>query len=192
MVWVRIFVRAFFIMYPRGYTTIKDLQINNQIRDDQVRLIDSEGNQLGIVSLREAFAVADEKQLDLVKISPNAVPPVCKIMDYGKYRYEQIKKEKEARKNQKIVELKEIWLSMTIDEGDMQTKAKNAAKFIADGNKVKVSLRMRGRQAAYSKSAVEVVSRFADILKDVASVEKQPLVEGRNVTMIIAPINNKK
>lgn len=179
-------------MYPRGYTTIKDLQINNQIRDDQVRLIDSEGNQLGIVSLREAFAVADEKQLDLVKISPNAVPPVCKIMDYGKYRYEQIKKEKEARKNQKIVELKEIWLSMTIDEGDMQTKAKNAAKFIADGNKVKVSLRMRGRQAAYSKSAVEVVSRFADILKDVASVEKQPLVEGRNVTMIIAPINNKK
>ena len=186
------FCPRFFIMYPRGYTTIKDLQINNQIRDDQVRLIDSEGNQLGIVSLREAFAVADEKQLDLVKISPNAVPPVCKIMDYGKYRYEQIKKEKEARKNQKIVELKEIWLSMTIGEGDMQTKAKNAAKFIADGNKVKVSLRMRGRQAAYSKSAVEVVSRFADILKDVASVEKQPLVEGRNVTMIIAPINNKK
>lgn len=157
-----------------------------------MRLIDAEGNQLGIVSLREAFAIADERQLDLVKISPNAVPPVCKIMDYGKYRYDQIKKEKEARKNQKIVELKEIWLSMTIDDGDMQTKAKNAAKFIADGNKVKASLRMKGRQTAYAKSAVEVVTRFAEMLKDVAVVEKKPLVEGRNVTMILAPITNKK
>ena len=147
---------------------------------------------MGIVSLKEAFAVAEERQLDLVKISPNTTPPVCKIMDYGKYRYDQIKKEKEARKNQKIVELKEIRLSMTIDEGDINTKARSAAKFIADGDKVKVSLRMRGRQMAYSKNAVEVVKRFAEMLKDVAVVEKQPLVEGKNVIMILAPISNKK
>jgi len=176
----------------RRYTTIKELQINGQIRDEQVRLIDSEGNQMGIVSLKEAFAIAEERELDLVKISPNTTPPVCKIMDYGKYRYDQIKKEKEARKNQKIVELKEVRLSMTIDDGDINTKARSAAKFIADGDKVKVSLRMRGRQMAYSKNAVEVVKRFAEMLKDVAVIEKQPLVEGKNVIMILAPISNKK
>ena len=176
----------------RRYTTIKELQINGQIKDEQVRLIDSEGNQMGIVSLKEAFAIAEERELDLVKISPNTTPPVCKIMDYGKYRYDQIKKEKEARKNQKIVELKEVRLSMTIDDGDINTKARSAAKFIADGDKVKVSLRMRGRQMAYSKNAVEVVKRFAEMLKDVAVIEKQPLVEGKNVIMILAPISNKK
>ena len=181
-----------FFNYMRRYTTIKELQINGQIKDEQVRLIDSEGNQMGIVSLKEAFAIAEERELDLVKISPNTTPPVCKIMDYGKYRYDQIKKEKEARKNQKIVELKEVRLSMTIDDGDINTKARSAAKFIADGDKVKVSLRMRGRQMAYSKNAVEVVKRFAEMLKDVAVIEKQPLVEGKNVIMILAPISNKK
>ncbi|MEG1710393.1 MAG: translation initiation factor IF-3 [Clostridia bacterium] len=175
----------------RRYTTIKELQINGQIRDNDVRLIDGEGNQVGIISSREANKMAEEQQLDLVKISPNAVPPVCKIMDYGKYRYEQIKKEKEARKSQKIVELKGIRLSMTIDDNDIETKAKSAAKFLADGDKVKVSLRMKGRQTTYAKSGIEVVKRFAEILKDVAIVEKQPLTEGRNIIMILAPISTK-
>jgi translation initiation factor IF-3 len=183
------YVRTFLIF--RRYTTIKELQINGQIRDNEIRLIDNEGNQVGIISSREANRMAEEQQLDLVKISPNAVPPVCKIMDYGKYRYEQIKKEKEARKNQKIVELKEIRLSMTIDDNDIQTKAKNAGKFLGEGNKVKVSLRMKGRQMAYAKDAVEVVKRFADILKDVATIEKQPLTEGKNIIMILAPISTK-
>lgn len=156
-----------------------------------MRLIDGEGNQVGIISSREANKMAEEQQLDLVKISPNAVPPVCKIMDYGKYRYEQIKKEKEARKSQKIVELKGIRLSMTIDDNDIETKAKSAAKFLADGDKVKVSLRMKGRQTTYAKSGIEVVKRFAEILKDVAIVEKQPLTEGRNIIMILAPISTK-
>lgn len=135
--------------------------------------------------------MAEDSQLDLVNISPKAVPPVCKIMDYGKYRYEQIKKEKEARKNQKVVEVKEVWLSMTIDDNDMVTKAKGAAKFLAEGNKVKVTLKMRGRQQAYAKNGVEVVKRFGEILKDVATVEKQPLTEGRNIIMILAPIATK-
>lgn len=131
--------------------------------------------------------------LDLVKISPTAVPPVCKIMDYGKYRFEQIKKEKEARKNQKIVELKEIRLSMTIDDNDIVTKVKNAKKFLLEGDKVKVSLRMRGRQMSYSNSGVEVMNNFFQQLSEAAVMEKKPLTEGRNIIMILAPsAANKK
>ena len=144
-----------------------------------------------MVSIREAMRAAEESQMDLVNISPKAVPPVCKLMDYGKYRYEQIKKEKEAKKNQKIVEVKEVWLSMTIDDNDMLTKAKGASKFLADGNKVKVTLKMRGRQQAYAKQGVEVVKRFGEMLKETAVIEKQPLTEGKNIIMILAPIGTK-
>ena len=170
---------------------IKELQINEQIRDKEVRLIGADGSQLGIFSAYNAQKIADEAHLDLVKISPNATPPVCKVMDYGKYRYEQSKKEKEAKKNQKVVELKEIRLSMTIDDGDLNTKAKNATKFIKEGNKVKVSLRMRGRQMVYVSEGIAVMAKFSDFLKDVAVVEKQPVAEGRYINMVMGPIGTK-
>ncbi len=157
-----------------------------------MRLIGADGSQLGIFSAYNAQKIADEAHLDLVKISPTANPPVCKIMDYGKYRYEQTKKEKEAKKNQKIVEIKEIRLSMTIDEGDLNTKAKNAAKFFKDGNKVKVSLRLRGRQMAYVSEGIAVTLKFAESLSDCAVIEKKPVAEGRFITMIMAPITSKQ
>ena len=131
--------------------------------------------------------LAYDKDLDLVKISPNAIPPVCKIMDYGKFKFEQLKKAKEAKKNQKVVELKEIWLSMTIDVGDLNVKAKQAQKFLAAGNKVKVSIRMRGRQNAHGDIGVDVMNRFFKILETEAVMEKKPMFEGRNILMILAP-----
>lgn len=172
-------------------TIIKELQINEQIRDKEVRLISADGTQLGVVGILKAQALAREEGIDLVKISPNAVPPVCKILDYNKFKYEQNKKEKELKRNQKIIELKEIWLSMTIDENDINTKAKAAARFLAEGNKVKVSLRMRGRQMAYQQNALEVVKKFYALLTEVAKVDKEPLAEGRNITMVISPLVNK-
>lgn len=139
------------------------------------------------MSAQEALKVAYDAGLDLVKISPNAQPPVCKVMNYGKYKFEQIKKQKEARKNQKVVELKEIWLSMTIDVGDLNVKAKQAQKFLAAGNKIKVSIRMRGRQNAHSDLGVEVMNKFYQIIENDAMIEKKPLLEGRNILMILAP-----
>ena len=135
--------------------------------------------------------MAEEADVDLVEIAPNAQPPVCRLMDYGKFRFEQGKREKEARKNQKIVELKEIRLSMTIDEGDIATKAKNAVKFLKDGDKVKVSLRMRGRQMAFVGNGIEVANSFYEKIKDYATIEKKPLAEGRFITMVLAPVDNK-
>ena len=170
------------------YKAIKDQhQINQEIRDREVRLIGEDGAQLGIVSAYEALRMAEERDLDLVKISPNAVPPVCKIMNYGKFRFEQAKKEKEAKKNQKVMEIKEIWLSMTIDVGDLNVKAKAAQKFLTAGNKVKVSIRMRGRQQAHASLGVDVMERFFAMLEGVAVMEKKPLTEGRNILMILAP-----
>lgn len=139
----------------------------------------------------QAQSLADENGLDLVKISPNAVPPVCKILDYNKYKYEQNKKEKEFKKNQKVIEIKEIWLSMTIDDNDLATKAKTASKFLAEGNKVKVSLRMRGRQMAYVNTGIEVTKRFYSLLTDFAKVDREPVAEGRNITMILIPLPTK-
>lgn len=139
------------------------------------------------MSSASALELADKAGLDLVEISPNANPPVCKIMDFGKYRFETLKKQKEAKKNQKIVELKEIWLSMTIDVGDLLVKAKQATKFLQSGNKVKVSIRLRGRQNAHSSIGIDVMMRFFDYVKDVAVMEKKPLLEGRNILMILAP-----
>ncbi|MBO5925980.1 MAG: translation initiation factor IF-3 [Clostridia bacterium] len=170
------------------YTIIKEThQINDEIIDREVRLIGNDGEQLGIVSGKEALRLAYEQDLDLVKISPNANPPVCKIMNYGKFKFEQLKKQKEARKNQKIVELKEVWLSMTIDVGELNVKAKQTTKFLQAGNKVKVSIRMRGRQNAHAGLGVDVMERFFTLVEEVAVMEKKPLQEGRNILMILAP-----
>lgn len=147
---------------------------------------------LGIMSATEANKLAEQAELDLVMISPNANPPVCKIMDYGKFKFDQMKREKEQRKNQKIVETKEVQLSMTIEEHDMLVKAKNATKFLSSGNKVKVSLRMRGRQQAYSAHGIEICNKFFTMVSDVAVVEKEAKVEGRNIFMFLAPKQQSK
>jgi len=157
-----------------------------------VRLIGVHGEQVGIVSAAEANRLAEEAELDLVKISPNANPPVCRIMDYGKFKFDQAKREKEQRKKQKVIELKEIQLSMTIDQRDLEIKAKSADKFLTQGNKVKVVLKMRGRQQAYSARGIEIVKSFYEIVKNLGTCEKEPKVEGRNVVVIIAPNATKK
>ena len=149
----------------------KEHQLNTEIRDKEVRLIGESGEQLGIVSSLEAQRIAEESGLDLVKISPNANPPVCKIMNYGKYLFEQNKKAKEAKKNQKVIETKEVWLSMTIDVGDLNVKAKQTQKFLSAGNKVKVSIRMRGRQMAHSELGLDVMKRFYELVKDSGTME---------------------
>ena len=170
------------------YTTIKEQhQINEEIRDREVRVISAEGEQLGIMSASAALQLAEEADLDLVKISPNAVPPVCKIMNYGKFKFEQAKREKENRKNQKVIELKEIYLSMTIDIGDLNVKAKKTIEMLGDGNKVKVSIRMRGRQQAHAAMGVDVMRRFFDMLGGKAVMDKEPKTEGRNILMILSP-----
>ena len=170
------------------YTIIKDQhQINENIRDREIRVISATGEQLGIMSASEALRIAEEENLDLVKISPNAVPPVCKIMNYGKFKFEQAKREKENRKNQKIVEIKEIYLSMTIDVGDLNVKAKKTMEMLGDGNKVKVSIRMRGRQQAHASMGVDVMRRFFDMLGGKAVMDKEPKTEGRNILMILSP-----
>ncbi|MBQ7579139.1 MAG: translation initiation factor IF-3 [Clostridia bacterium] len=169
----------------------QDNQLNEEITDKEVRLIGPDGAQLGIVSSQEALRQAREQDLDLVKISPNAVPPVCRIMNYGKFKFDQMKREKEARKNQKVVELKEIQLSMTIELHDMEVKAKNANKFLLQGNKVKVALRMRGRQQAYFMKGIEICKQFYGLVEENAVMDKEPKVEGRNVLMILSPKTQK-
>ena len=165
---------------------ISDLMINEQIRDKEVRLIGSDGEQLGIMSAKEAMKLAEEAELDLVKIAPNAKPPVCKIIDYGKYRYQLARKEKEAKKKQKIVEVKEIRLSPNIEENDLNTKMNNARKFLTKGNKVKITLRFRGREMAHMQASKHILDDIATALADVAVVEKPSKVEGRSISMILA------
>lgn len=150
-------------------------------------MIDADGSQLGIMSSRDAQRVAAEKNLDLVKIAPQAVPPVCRIMDYGKYRFEQAKREKEARKNQKVVEIKEVRLSLNIDTNDFNTKVNHALRFLKDGNKVKVSLRFRGREMAHQQLGDTLMTRFAEACAELGSVEKIPKLEGRSMIMFLAP-----
>ena len=162
-------------------------QINDEIRDREVRLISATGEQLGIMSAREALARAEEADLDLVKISPTANPPVCKLMDYGKYKFEQAKREKEARKNQKVIEIKEVRLSLNIDTNDFNTKANRAIKFLESGDKVKVSLRFRGREMAHPELGTNIMKRFIDAVAAAGSVEKLPKMEGRSMIMFIAP-----
>lgn len=161
--------------------------INEQIRDKEVRLISENGEQLGIMSAKEAYFKAQEAGLDLVKIAPTAKPPVCKIIDYGKYKYELARKEKEAKKKQKTIQVKEIRLSSFIEEHDVQVKAKTACKFLKDGDKVKVSLRFRGRENANTARGREVMNKFAEICSEVSVVEKRPTFEGRSLIMFLAP-----
>ena len=169
----------------------KELEINEQIRDKEIRLIGADGAQMGIMSPRDALRMAIDKDLDLVKVAPQAKPPVCKILDYGKYRFEMQKKEKEAKKNQKVVELKEIRLSLNIDTNDFNTKVNQAAKFLQQGHKLKVSIRFRGRVMAHTSLGLEVHKRFADALAGKAVIDKQPKLEGRSMMMFMSPAPNK-
>lgn len=168
-----------------GVLLISELMINEQIRDKEIRVIGENGEQLGIMSTREAMKLAQEAELDLVKIAPTAKPPVCKIIDYGKYRYELARKEKEAKKKQKTVEVKEVRLSPNIEDNDLNTKVNNAKKFIQKGNKVKVTLRFRGREMAHVQTSKHILDDFAELLKDVATVEKPAKLEGRNMSMVL-------
>ena len=162
-------------------------QINEEIRDSEIRLISATGEQLGIMSAAQAQHIADEQGLDLVKISPQATPPVCRLMDYGKFRFEQAKKEKEARKNQHVVDIKEVRLGLNIDIGDFNTKVAQATKFLQHGDKVKASIRFRGREMAHPELGLEPMRRFADALAELAVVEKPAKLEGRNMLMFLAP-----
>ena len=164
----------------------KELQINEEIRDREVRVIGPDGAQLGIMSAQKALDLALSKNLDLVKIAPQATPPVCKIIDYGKYRFEQAKREKEARKNQRIVEIKEVRLSLNIDTHDFETKVGPAMRFLKEGNKVKASIRFRGREMGHPEQGSEVMKRFAEALAEIANVEKPAKLEGRNMLMFLA------
>ena len=168
----------------------EELQINEEIRDKEVRLIDENGNQQGVVHSDVALRMAEEAGLDLVKIAPQATPPVCKIMDYGKYKFEQGKREKEAKKNQKVVEVKETRLSLNIDTNDFNTKLNQTAKFLAAGHKVKASIRFRGREMAHSALGADVLKRFAEALPQ-ASMDKPPVLEGRTMSILLIPKPNK-
>lgn len=174
-----------FLLYAWRCTTISDLMINEQIRDREVRLVGADGEQLGVMSSREAMRIAEEAGLDLVKIAPTAKPPVCKIVDYGKFRYEQARKEKEAKKKQKTIDVKEVRMSPNIDSNDLNTKVNAARKFITKGDRVKVTLRFRGREMAHMQNSKHILDDFAAKLSDIAVIEKEPKVEGRSMTMFL-------
>ncbi len=169
------------------FIATKELQINEEIRDKEVRVITDKGEQLGIMSAKDAVREAEKRNLDLVKVSPAANPPVCKIMDYGKYRFDQAKKEKDRRKNQKIVETKEVRLSVNIDTHDFETKVNHAVKFLKSGNKVKVSIRFRGREMAHTHLGNGIMSNFAEAIAEYGTVEKPAKLEGRQMLMFLAP-----
>jgi translation initiation factor IF-3 len=166
-------------------------ELNEDIRDKEIRLIGSDGEQMGIMSSDEALKIADEQGLDLVKISPQATPPVCKLMNYGKFRFEQSKREKEAKKNQHIVEIKEIRMSPGIDIGDFNTKLKNAQKFIAEGNRVKVSVRFRGREMAHTDIGRDLLDKFAEQCAETANLDKGAKLEGRMMSIFLSPKGGK-
>jgi translation initiation factor IF-3 len=166
---------------------IKELQINEEIREKEVRLIDVDGTQLGILPIKKALEIANERRLDLVNVAPTANPPVCRILDYGKYKYELTKKEKEARKNQKIINVKEIRLTPNIEEHDLQVKANRAIEFLKDGDKVKVSVRFKGREMGHTEMGEEVLKDFLNLLDEYGKVEKEAKMEGRNLVVILAP-----
>lgn len=165
----------------------KELAINEAITDKEVRVINADGSQMGVMPIADAQKLAADQDLDLVRIAPQAKPPACRVMDYGKYRFEQQKREKEARKNQKIVEIKEIRLSARIDDHDFNTKLGHAKKFLQEGNKVKANIRFRGREMAHANRGTDVMNRFAEALAEYGSVEKEPKLEGRSMHMFIAP-----
>lgn len=175
----------FFILW-RCFNIKQELPINGQIKEKEVQLIGANGEKVGIVSIREAMEKAQEENLDLVLVSPNAKPVVCKIMNYGKYKFEQSKKEKEAKKKQKVLEIKELRVTPNIEEHDFDFKSKNARKFLTDGNKVKITVKFRGREVNNIKSGEAVLNKFIEKLEDIATVEKQPKLEGRNMFTILA------
>ena len=181
------FLRKYCILWEVLYIT--ELMINEQVRDKEVRLIDENGAQLGIVSSREAQKLADERKLDLVKIAPTAKPPVCRIMDYGKYKFDQTKKEKEARKKQKTVDIKELRLSPSIDTHDVQVKVKKAIEFLKNGDKVKISIRFRGREIGHSKSAMVILENFAKDVEEYGIIDKPAKMEAKSLVMFLAPKN---
>ena len=191
--WVCGWIAIRFLFFNLEVLTIAKLdhQLNDEIRDKEIRLIGADGAQLGIMSAQEANNLADEQGLDLVKISPNAVPPVCKIMDYSKFCFDQKKREKEAKKNQKVVEVKEVRMSPSIDTNDFNTKAKNAQKFLKEGNRVKVSVRFRGREMAHTNLGEKLLMDFVEACSEVATMEKNPKLEGRFMSMFLTPKNSK-
>ena len=182
----------FLINFWRCLTiSYKELQINDEIRDKEVRVINSDGSQLGLMSASKALQIAESKNMDLVKIAPQAKPPVCKVMDYGKYRFEQAKREKEAKKNQRVIDVKEIRLSLNIDTHDFNTKVNQATKFIKSGDKVKVSIKFRGREMGHPEIGKDNMDRFALAMQEIAVVEKPAKLEGRSMIMFLAPKNGK-
>ena len=183
--WMACCPLLFFSFIFRRCTTISELMINEQIRDKEIRLIGEDGEQLGIMSAKDAMKLAKEAELDLVKIAPTAKPPVCKIINYGKYKYELARKEKEAKKKQKVVEIKEVRLSPNIEENDLKTKVNQARKFITKGDKVKVTLRFRGREMAHMQSGKVILDEFAEQLSDVAVIEKPAKLEGKSMMMVL-------
>ena len=170
----------------------KDFRINDEIRVRDIRVVDTDGNQLGIMPTREALKLAEEKQLDLVEIAPQAKPPVCRIMDFGKYKYEQSKREKEARKKQKIIDIKEVKMRPNIEDHDFLVKAKNAARFLKDGDKVKATMIFRGREIVHTQLGRVLLVRLAEDLKEICNVERQPKLEGKNMIMILTPKQDTK
>ena len=185
--------RFFDVIYWRCFTIGKlDHQLNEEIRDKVIRLIGADGAMLGIVTSEAALKMAEEQELDLVKISPNAVPPVCKIMDYGKFRFDQLKREKEAKKNQRIVEIKEVRMSPNIDTNDFNTKVKSAQKFLKEGDRVKVTVRFRGREMAHTSIGHELLVNFGAQCSELANVDKPPKLDGRHMSMFLSPKANKK
>lgn len=194
MQWTGSFTPSIFIWTKPCWRCIDiatELLINEEIRDREVRVIGADGAQLGIMPTRQALEMAEEAELDLVKIVPTAQPPVCKLMDYDKHRFEQSKREREMRKNQKVIALKEVQLSATIEENDVNIKAKNAIRFLQEGNKVKVSIRFRGRQIAHSDIGLKVMQDFIERTKEHCTVERRPMIEGRNMLMILVPKTEK-
>ena len=178
--------------FRRWLAISKDMNVNEKIRAREVRLIDSNGDQLGVKSRNEALDIAQKRNLDLVLVAPNAKPPVCRIMDFGKYRFEQQKKEKEARKKQKVINVKEVRFTPGIGDHDFETKLKNARKFLEKGDKVKAAVRFRGRAITHKELGKEVLDRFAEEVKDLGTVETKPKMGGRNMFMMVAPLNEKK
>ena len=176
------------ILLKEGFTISKnELQVNEMIRDNELRIISADGEQLGVMDAKAAMKIAIESGLDLVKISPNAKPPVCKIMDFGKYKFELAKREKENRKNQKVVNIKEVQLSPSIDTNDFNTKAKQAMKFLKSGDKVRVKVRFRGRELTHSEIGKTLLDRFAEAVKEFGTIEKPAKLEGRNMILVLAP-----
>ena len=180
-----------FIIFWRCLGISKENQINEEIRDKEVRVISADGEQVGVMSAKEALSLAEKSNLDLVKIAPNAVPPVCKIMDYGKFKFEQAKREKEAKKKQKVMDIKEVRLSLNIDTGDFNTKVNHALRFLKDGDKVKVSIRFRGREMAHTEYGTTIMQRFAEACSETGSVEKPAKLEGRQMLMFLVPKASK-